>query len=304
MFYLFSKSILIEIGFKKDVYYIGNTKFEFIPDSVLNNCYSSANWNRALKYKIEENVIEKKYFMLDVDVYWNLELNKIELMSKIFFFNEIINSKHFEESFLNTFFAHYFKHTLKINDVKKVDPEFIKIYTPEISKDNLRIQNFDNFILLNKDVQINDKKFKSIINIGENSFKWKVNKFNQILYSFPSDILNENSLLKNADFIDTNNSLFYTNTLTNLNKNIVLEFCIYNKKIRDELLQKMIIKIKDSKDPLFNWHLFNITKDTQYLKNELKKISEDPIEREDYLKNVYSKLKRNYDKELLNVNFN
>ncbi|ATZ21851.1 hypothetical protein [Mesoplasma tabanidae] len=302
MFYLFSKSILVEIGFKDQIYYIGNEKFNSIPDYLLNNCYSSGNWNRALKYKTAINEVDKKYFMLDVEVYWNLTSKKIELISKIFFFSEIINSKHFRETFLNTLLTHYFKHTLKILKPKEINKNFIKVYKPEISKDNLRINNFDNFLVLNEEISFKNKKFKSINKVeGKDAFSWNVNKLNQIVYSFSHEILEKDTLLKNTDFIDLNNSLFYINSLSKLNKNLVLEFCVYDKKTRDKLMQKMIKQIKMSNDSLANWHLFNLTKDIKYLKIELSKISENIISPEEYLKQVYSKLKRNYEKELLNL---
>ncbi|ATQ35787.1 hypothetical protein MENTO_v1c06550 [Mesoplasma entomophilum] len=301
MFYLFTKSILIEIGFKKESYYIGNAKFEFLPESVLNNCFSSANWNRALKYKTTAHEINEKYFMLEVDIYWNLNFQKIELMSKIFFFNEILNSKHFKDTFLDTLFSHYFKHTLKLEKTKSIDKTFIEEYAPDIFKDNLRIKEFDNFLILNEEINTTDKKFKSVSELKYDSFKWKVNKFNQIIYSFPKSILPKNTLVKNTDFIDLNNSLFYINSQSMLNENLTLEFCISNENIKNEILEKMILEIQKSEDPLNNWHLFNLTKDLRYLKNELLKIKNSSDSVESYLKDVYSKLKRNYDKELENL---
>ncbi|ATZ21145.1 hypothetical protein [Mesoplasma coleopterae] len=301
MFYLFTKSILIEIGFKDQCYYIGNAKFEFLPESVLSNCYSSANWNRALKYKATADEINKKYFMLDVDIFWNLNFQKIELISKIFFFDEIINSKHFKETFLDTLFSHYFKHTLKLEKTKSIDKTFIEEYAPDIFKDNLRIKEFDNFLILNEEINIANKKFKSVSELNQNSFKWRVNKFNQIIYSFPESILPKNTLIENSDFVDLNNSLFYINSQSSLNKNLTLEFCISNEKIKNEILEKMILEIQKADDSLSNWHIFNLTKDLKYLKNELVKIKNSSNSVDSYLKDVYSKLRRNYDKELENI---
>lgn len=304
MFYLFTKSILIEIGIYNQQYYIGNQIYKSIPASIINNCYSSANWNRALKYKNnreDENEIDQKYFMLDVNVYWNLSSNKIELVSNIFFFNEIINFQHFFSTFLDLMLSHYFKHTLSFPTVKKIDPKFIKKFKPEIFKNNLKIENIDNFLITNNNLNFKNKKFKSISILQDAEFSWETNKLNQIVYVFPKSAFTNISLVEYADFVDLNKNEFYINSLSKINSKLILELCLYSYESNKKIIKLMIKIINKSNDKLKNWHLYNLTNEKSYLIKELSKISKMNVEINSYLKEVYPKLKRNYDKEIADI---
>ncbi|ATZ18315.1 hypothetical protein [Mesoplasma melaleucae] len=305
MFYLFTKSILIEIGISNNNnYYIGDASYDSIPASIIANSYSSANWNRALKYKISKvpkDKIDHKYFMLDVNIYWNLKANKIELISDIFFFNEIINAQHFTTTFLDLMFTHYFKHTLTFSEVKNIDTKFIETFKPEICKNNLRIENVNNFLVLNENFDYENKKFKSISTLKGNEFDWKANKLNQIIYTFPKNKFNKIPLMEVTDFIDLNKSEFYINSISEINTKLILELTVFNHKCNADILKIMIEIINKSNDKLKNWHLYNLTNDSTYLINELSEIKKLDVEKDVYLKHVYSELRRNYDKDIANI---
>ncbi|WP_156923128.1 hypothetical protein [Mesoplasma chauliocola] len=297
---MFTKSILIEIGFADKKFYIGDQEYFSIPNSVIENSYSSANWNRTLKYKISNQELDKKYYMLDVEVYWDLHKNNIKFTSKIFFFNNILNSNNFLLNFANVLFSHYFKHTLTFDENKNIDIKFIEKYKPEISRDVLRINKINNFVIFNNKFEFEDKKFKQIWLISEKEFSWKINKQNQIIYTIPKKVIPKELSNNMIDFVNLETGIFYLNSKSKLNNKLVLELSFPETKIAKIISEEIINIIKKSNDKYKNWHLFNLTNDFNYIQSELDVIEKSGKNIEVYLKNVYKELKRNYKNEINN----
>lgn len=296
MFYLFTKNILIEVHQSNDLFYIGDISFDSLPEHILNNSFESANWNRALKFRPLNNLTSEKvfYYMLEIELF--LFQNKIKVLTKDFFFQQVVDSKLFQEIFLDVVLKHYFKNIKKLNLTLNNENNFIDQFKPSILKNVLQIDSFDNFVVFNQSVDFKSKKFKTIFIYNEEieNFSWSIINKNQIIYLVPSKV--KNNLVINSFALDVKKQIFLLSLLSVNNPNLALELAVTNKKIYNEIFNSIVESIIESDDLYKNWHLYNFTKDFEHLRCEL-----DQVENlNDYINEISKVLKQNYS-HLLSV---
>ncbi|EOA07093.1 Hypothetical protein MYEA_4520 [Mycoplasma yeatsii 13926] len=294
MFYYDQNSVLIEIRKKDNLYIIGDQQFDQIPMYVLNSMYTSANWNRALKYFSKEVGDIIGYYMLKLDIYLDFENKDLILLTKQMFFKKIINQNRFKDQFFQKVLDHKHRHRLITDKHKIIDDKFIDKYSPNNYSDVLRIPSINRFIV-NEDVDLDKYRFKDLIVISD-KFDFKITNKNQRIYYINKNDLSNYNEFENATFIDLINYKVYVNAVLNWKNKIVLEI-EYDDLNNIDLVKNEIINIfKNNFDTNLNWHLYNLTFDNKYLVEGILKVFEnnDFIKSIEILDNSFKELKLNY----------
>ncbi|AJM72169.1 hypothetical protein [Mycoplasma yeatsii] len=294
MFYYDQNSVLIEIRKKDNLYIIGDQQFDQIPMYVLNSMYTSANWNRALKYFSKEIGDIIGYYMLKLDIYLDFENKDLILLTKQMFFRKIINQKRFKNEFFQKVLDHKHRHRLITDKHKIIDDKFIDKYSPNNYSDILRIPSINRFIV-NENIDLDKYRFKDLIVISD-KFDFKITNKNQRIYYINKNDLSNYNEFENATFIDLINYKVYVNAVLNWKNKIVLEI-EYDDLNNIDLVKNEIIRIfKNNFDTNLNWHLYNLTFDNKYLVEGILKVFEnnDFIKSIEILDNSFKELKLNY----------
>ncbi|UWD34960.1 hypothetical protein NX779_04120 [Mycoplasma cottewii] len=294
MFYYDQNSVLIEIRKKDNLYIIGDQEFDQIPMYVLNSMYTSANWNRALKYFSKEVGDIIGYYMLKLDIYLDFENKDLILLTKQMFFRKIINQNRFKNEFFQKVLDHKHRHRLITDKHKIIDDKFIDKYSPNNYSDILRIPSINRFIV-NENIDLDKYRFKDLIIISD-KFDFKITNKNQRIYYINKNDLSNYNEFENATFIDLINYKVYVNAVLNWKNKIVLEI-EYDDLNNIDLVKTDIINIfKNNFDTNLNWHLYNLTFDNKYLVEGILKVFEnnDFIKSIEILDNSFKELKLNY----------
>ncbi|MDQ0568137.1 hypothetical protein [Mycoplasma yeatsii] len=294
MFYYDQNSVLIEIRKKDNLYIIGDQQFDQIPMYVLNSMYTSANWNRALKYFSKEVGDIIGYYMLKLDIYLDFENKDLILLTKQMFFRKIINQNRFKDEFFQKVLDHKHRHRLITDKHKIIDDKFIDKYSPNNYSDILRISSINRFIV-NENIDLDKYRFKDLIVISD-KFNFKITNKNQRIYYINKNDLSNYNEFENATFIDLINYKVYLNAVLNWKNKIVLEI-EYDDLNNIDLVKTEIINIfKNNFDTNLNWHLYNLTFDNKYLVEGILKVFEnnDFIKSIEILDNSFKELKLNY----------
>ncbi|PPE06058.1 hypothetical protein [Williamsoniiplasma lucivorax] len=284
MLYIGEQAVLIEVQTKDDLYLIGDEIFEVLPNKIASGILSSANWNRALRYKNNhhDQFHHLGYFLIRFELY--LKDRQIICLSKNSFEQKILQQNKFQNEFLQEIF------TFRNRNLKHFKPSTIPV---DVDDMNLVDQiNLDfNRVWMSDNYQVNKSKFKLYFKTGP--FAFEQNKHNQTIYYF------ENKHFQNWDLIDFKTSLFYLQGSFGLNVQAHLILEKENKQLAQEIMEQLVNEIKNSqtiKTNLKPWHLYNVTQDEQIIiatLNELGKQLE-YTELIDYLNQLFKTLKINY----------
>ncbi|WFQ91507.1 hypothetical protein MFERI14815_00093 [Mycoplasma feriruminatoris] len=268
MFYYSTHSVLIQINKENDYYLIGDQKYLQVPSYVLNSLYTSANWNRALKYYcLKGDLIG--YYMLKVDIYLDFKTNSFNLLTKNSFFNQIINQTRFQTEFIQKVLDHKHRHRLVLNNNINIDEQFIDDHNPIIFQDILRMQSIDRFLITDQ-IDLDKYKFKDLFVLSD-KFEFVITNKNQRIYKIPRTLLNIDT---KPIFIDLTNYKAYLNTTLNWSHQIVLEI-EYEDFININNLKNQLIELfKTNFKTNSNWHLYNLTLDQIYLVLAIKEVFE------------------------------
>ncbi|WFQ93202.1 hypothetical protein MFERI15181_00092 [Mycoplasma feriruminatoris] len=259
MFYYSTHSVLIQINKENDYYLIGDQKYLQVPSYVLNSLYTSANWNRALKYYcLKGDLIG--YYMLKFDIYLDFKTNSLNLLTKNSFFNQIINQTRFQTEFIQKVLDHKHRHRLVLNNNINIDEQFINDHNPIVFQDILRMQSIDRFLITDQ-IDLYKYKFKDLFVLSD-KFEFVITNKNQRIYKIPRTLLNIDT---KPIFIDLTNYKAYLNTTLNWSNQIVLEI-EYEDFININNLKNQLIELfKTNFKTNSNWHLYNLTLDQIYL---------------------------------------
>nr|VZR96997.1 hypothetical protein MF5295_00093 [Mycoplasma feriruminatoris] len=268
MFYYSTHSVLIQINKENDYYLIGDQKYLQVPSYVLNSLYTSANWNRALKYYcLKGDLIG--YYMLKVDIYLDFKTNSLNLLTKNSFFNQIINQTRFQTEFIQKVLDHKHRHRLVLNNNINIDEQFINDHNPIVFQDILRMQSIDRFLITDQ-IDLDKYKFKDLFVLSD-KFEFVITNKNQRIYKIPRTLLNIDT---KPIFIDLTNYKAYLNTTLNWSHQIVLEI-EYEDFININNLKNQLIELfKTNFKTNSNWHLYNLTLDQIYLVLAIKEVFE------------------------------
>ncbi|WP_434343572.1 hypothetical protein V2P32_05065 [Mycoplasma sp. 06067-C1-B144P-99-0482-3] len=290
MFYYATHSVLIQINKLNDKYLIGEQIFEQIPSYILNSLYTSANWNRALKYYcFKGNLVG--YYMLNFDIYLDFQAKEINLLTKNSFFINIINQNQFKTDFLQKVLDHKHRHRLVLNTNFDIDKDFIIKTNPNIFLDILRISSINGFFI-NNQIDLNKYKFKDVFVLSD-KFEFVITNKNQRIYKIPKDQL---SIDNKPIFIDLINCKTYLITTLNWSHQIVLELEYEDVNNIINLKTQLIEIFKNNFATDLNWHLYNLTLDETYLANAIKEVFENNsfIISINVLEKIFKKLLINY----------
>ncbi|PPE06731.1 hypothetical protein [Mesoplasma corruscae] len=275
MYYLFTKNILIQIteDLKNKKFLIGDLEFDTLPQNIINDSFSSSNWNRAFKFKPNKDVLEYNTFFIMVEIDLFFKNNKIEVLTKKSFFQNIINQPYFKNCFLNEVVKHYFKNTLRSSINLDNESLFLAKYKPENKKDILRIDSFDRFVIFDENIDLSKKKFQTlfIYKKGLKKATWSVNSKNQLIYKIPNNLSNE--LINQAFAFDLNSQYFLINNNSKNNPNLIFELLINDNLVQKTLSQSIIQALHSIEDEHTSWHLYNFTKELKYIENDINNLS-------------------------------
>ncbi|AEM68523.1 hypothetical protein [Mycoplasma putrefaciens] len=294
MLYYDQYSVLIEIRKNNQTFITGDQEFSQIPSDLLNNIYTSANWNRALKYFSKELGQTIGYYMLKIDLYLDFESKELVVLTKNIFFKQIVNQTRFKEQFLQKVLDHKHRHRLISTLNTIIDYQFINKHTPSIYKDVLRISSINRF-LINEPIDLDKYKFKDLFIISD-KFDFKITNKNQRIYFIDYKKLSNYYELNKATFIDLVNHQVYLNTVLRWKNNIVLELK-YDDFQNIEIAKNNLIEIfKTNFKTNLEWHLYNLSFDHKYLYDGLKKVFEnnDFNKAIEILDNSFKELRLNY----------
>ncbi|WP_434325151.1 hypothetical protein [Mycoplasma capricolum] len=268
MFYYATHSVLIQINKLDNKYLIGDQVFEQIPSYILNSLYTSANWNRALKYYcLKGNLVG--YYMLNFDIYLDFQIKNINLLTRNSFFTNVINQIQFRTDFLQKVLNHKHRHRLVLDTNFDIDKDFIIKNNPTIFLDILRISSINRFFI-NKQIDLNKYKFKDIFVLSD-KFEFVITNKNQRIYKIPKDQLSINN---KPVFIDLVNYKTYLTTTLNWYHQIVLELEYEDINNINNLKAQLIEIFKNNFTTDLNWHLYNLTLDEIYLASAIKEVFE------------------------------
>ncbi|WP_434333522.1 hypothetical protein V2P58_04040 [Mycoplasma capricolum subsp. capricolum] len=268
MFYYATHSVLIQINKLDNKYLIGDQVFEQIPSYILNSLYTSANWNRALKYYcLKGNLVG--YYMLNFDIYLDFQNKNISLLTRNSFFTNVINQIQFRTDFLQKVLNHKHRHRLVLDTNFDIDKDFIIKNNPTIFLDILRISSINRFFI-NKQIDLNKYKFKDIFVLSD-TFEFVITNKNQRIYKIPKDQLNIDN---KPVFIDLVNYKTYLTTTLNWYHQIVLELEYEDINNISNLKAQLIEIFKNNFTTDLNWHLYNLTLDEIYLARAIKEVFE------------------------------
>ncbi|CBW54487.1 Conserved hypothetical protein, predicted transmembrane protein [Mycoplasma mycoides subsp. capri LC str. 95010] len=268
MFYYATHSVLIQINKLDDNYLIGDQVFKQIPGYILNSLYTSANWNRALKYYcLKGNLVG--YYMLNFDIYLDFINRQVNLLTKNSFFTNIINQNKFKTEFLQKVLDHKHRHRLVLNTNFDINNDFIIKTNPTIFSDILRIASINRFFI-NQQIDLNRYKFKDVLIISD-KFEFVITNKNQRIYKVPKDQLNIDN---KPVFIDLVNKKTYLLTVLNWSHQIVLELEYEDINNINDLQQQLIKIFKNNFATDLNWHLYNLTLNETYLVTAIREVFE------------------------------
>ncbi|MCK8461424.1 hypothetical protein MZO39_00095 [Mycoplasma capricolum subsp. capricolum] len=268
MFYYATHSVLIQINKLDNKYLIGDQIFEQIPSYILNSLYTSANWNRALKYYcLKGNLVG--YYMLNFDIYLDFQTKNISLLTKNSFFTNVINQIQFRTDFLQKVLNHKHRHRLVLDTNFDIDKDFIIKNNPTIFLDILRLSSINRFFI-NKQIDLNKYKFKDIFVLSD-KFEFVITNKNQRIYKIPKDQI---SIDNKPVFIDLVNYKTYLTTTLNWYHQIVLELEYEDINNINNLKAQLIEIFKNNFTTDLNWHLYNLTLDEIYLASAIKEVFE------------------------------
>ncbi|KEZ19531.1 hypothetical protein [Mycoplasma capricolum] len=290
MFYYATHSVLIQINKLDNKYLIGDQVFEQIPSYILNSLYTSANWNRALKYYcLKGNLVG--YYMLNFDIYLDFKTKNISLLTRNSFFTNVINQIQFRTDFLQKVLNHKHRHRLVLDTNFDIDKDFIIKNNPTIFLDILRISSINRFFI-NKQIDLNKYKFKDIFVLSD-KFEFVITNKNQRIYKIPKDQI---SVDNKPVFIDLVNYKTYLTTTLNWYHQIVLELEYEDINNINNLKAQLIKIFKNNFTTDLNWHLYNLTLDEIYLASAIKEVFESNsfILSINVLEKIFKKLLINY----------
>ncbi|WP_434323775.1 hypothetical protein [Mycoplasma capricolum] len=268
MFYYATHSVLIQINKLDNKYLIGDQVFEQIPSYILNSLYTSANWNRALKYYcLKGNLVG--YYMLNFDIYLDFQNKNISLLTRNSFFTNVINQIQFRADFLQKVLNHKHRHRLVLDTNFDIDKDFIIKNNPTIFLDILRISSINRFFI-NRQIDLNKYKFKDIFVLSD-TFEFVITNKNQRIYKIPKDQI---SVDNKPVFIDLVNYKTYLTTTLNWYHQIVLELEYEDINNVSNLKAQLIEIFKNNFTTDLNWHLYNLTLDEIYLASAIKEVFE------------------------------
>ncbi|WP_027063392.1 hypothetical protein [Mesoplasma seiffertii] len=310
MFYFDHQAVLIEIKVLQvngeEVYLIGDEIYKNVPQSILDLAFVSANWNRALKYFANPEiggVLQTGYYMIDFDIYLDFNSQDIKLLTKIFFFQKIIEQDRFKKAFMKNIFK-FKNRNKKVDVIKPITKAFVETYNLQNLKHSNR--NFSlHRNLVSQVLDLGKYRFKDLF-ILDDKFYLEITNKNQRIYHLPIQELNC-EVLPLIDYVDLNRNLFYLNTELAWNHQIKGEFYFEHQKLGQTLLTKIISLIeKYLADENLYWHLYNISGNETHLlqgiEQNFKSISF--IEGIKKLEDSFRSLKLNYlnymlEKELI-----
>lgn len=280
MIFIGEQAVLIEIKQKNNLekYLIGDQYFENLNSEILSKIFCSANWNRALKYLTIEDSQYKHlgYFMIRFQLYLNKQKQKIVCLTKKGFEQNIINQKKFQVEFIKDIFN--FRNRNRNNyPLRKIDD-----YSTNIEFIDELIINFNRCFVSNNVSFYKKDKFRIIFKY-DSEFGFEHSRTNQLVYYFPFN-------MGNIDILDIKNKIAYSFGTFCLNNECV-SVSLITKWFVDDLIQSFfnqaIWYIKNSllTKELLNWHMFNITNDNNFLKNEIVNLTSKVL-LNDFIKNI------------------
>ncbi|ATZ18513.1 hypothetical protein ESOMN_v1c01280 [Williamsoniiplasma somnilux] len=288
MLFIYNQNILVEIKeLEKNHFLIGDTIYDNLPQSLIDDAFNLSNWNRALKFKTIETttkILKNGFFIIKFEVYYDYANSKIVTISKNQFHQKVLEQNLFKNDFLQTVFD--FRNRNKQNyQTKTLQQNFFdKNFVEVINEINLDL----NRCLINDDFETKNNKFKVLFKMGT-KFKIEQNELSQTIYTLPfSD--------SNLTLIDFKTNKIYIKGQFSWKYNLNLDLVYEDKILINDLKTLLVNNIVEHTDVKFkNWHLFNATYDPKYLVDEIAFLSTNNFDViNNYLKALFNEMRINF----------
>ncbi|ATG97168.1 hypothetical protein LD118_00145 [Mesoplasma lactucae ATCC 49193] len=321
MLYLQTNNVLVEIktityldkkeNITKQGYLVGDKLFSHLPKKVLNNSFLLTNWNRALKYNVNEEMISdgieiknstSSWNQIEFDLYLDYENERLKTLSKDVFANKIISQTTFQTTFLHKIIESYNK--FKTDNDFMIDYElFSQVICQTVKQTPLNIDGD----LVNKNFDLNYKKVKwnKIIKLG-NETKLERTKNNQLVYLVNKDKINSpiKDIFKYINFATDECFCCGYVKIQNDEKlylNLEFESDILISDLKEQVFKELKPLFNDSKEKYL--HYYNITSNLDFLIEDLNQFkNEGYFETKNLLEQQFEEIKQNYYQQFYSEN--
>lgn len=267
MLYIYNQTILVEIKeLNNGTYLIGETIYPIIAQSILNNAFNSVDWNRALKFQtINHDQIHKLgHFSIKLDIYYDYVKQKIVYLTKNQFHQKVLNQTYFDQNFAPYLFA--FRNRNKKGYLPKILPSDFFVNHDIEALNQLELDT--NRVFVNDDFDLSKFKYKVLFKMGQ-TFRVESTKLAQTIYTIDY----QNPLIT---AIDSKTNKVYLQGSFAFNHFLNLDLVYEDKQLVDQLLNSLIQWIEQTIDLKYRaWHLFNVTRNYQYLEDEIAQLCQD-----------------------------